>query len=253
MSASVKNMSLYIPHVFANIGKDKIIEAFEKLDIGKIKNIDYVSKMGKNSEAYNAVYIHFENWYNNTAAQHFQDRVKDPKKEARLVYEDPWFWIVLENKAKKHTSGDRKSRIDVGTLSNNNNKKEAVASVVPVSVTPVEKEVQHQVVDAKGLTEEDYQHMDEFEKEIQDLYFQDNEHMDVFDKRYVQILEQENQYMRTQIKNTELFYCEKFGRSEHQTNMLLDEICCLKNELEYLRNLQTSENSSYVADSSMYY
>jgi hypothetical protein len=61
MSASVKNMSLYIPHVFANIGKDKIIEAFEKLDIGKIKNIDFVSKMGKNSEAYNAVYIHFEN------------------------------------------------------------------------------------------------------------------------------------------------------------------------------------------------
>jgi hypothetical protein len=32
---------------------------------------------------------------------HFQERVTNPDKEARIVYDEPWFWIVLENTAVK--------------------------------------------------------------------------------------------------------------------------------------------------------
>lgn len=107
--SSISNMSLYIPHVFGNISKEQVAETFEKLKIGKVNNIDFVQKMGK--EIYNAAYIHFEYWYDNTAARNFQERVLNPEKEARIIYDEPWYWIVLENNAKKHVSGDRKPRI----------------------------------------------------------------------------------------------------------------------------------------------
>lgn len=92
----MENISLYIPHVFKNITSDRIVQIFESLRIGKVNYIDLVSKVGKNGYYY-SVYVHFDYWYDNVAARNFQKRVLDPKKEARLVYDDPWYWIVLEN------------------------------------------------------------------------------------------------------------------------------------------------------------
>ena len=43
MSAVIENISLYIPHIFANIGKEQIEEVFENLKIGKVKNIDLIA------------------------------------------------------------------------------------------------------------------------------------------------------------------------------------------------------------------
>ena len=111
--SSIINMSLYIPHVFANISKEFIAETFEKLRIGKVNKIDFVYKLGKDAP-YNTAYVHFEYWYDNTAAYNFQERVMNPEKEAKIIYDEPWYWIVLENKAKKHVSGDRKQRIALG-------------------------------------------------------------------------------------------------------------------------------------------
>lgn len=109
MSAST-TMSLYIPHVFANITEERIATIFHKLRLGKVARVDLVAKMGHNNMTYNAAYIHFDYWYNSVAARNFQEKVLDPNAEARLVYDDPWFWVVLENKAEKHVSGDRKLR-----------------------------------------------------------------------------------------------------------------------------------------------
>ena len=109
--STINNISIYIPHVFANIDKDRVSDAFESQGIGKVKNVDFVGKFGKEGYAFNAVYVHFEYWYNSSVARNFQERVLNPNKEARIVYEDPWYWIVLENKAKKHTSGSRKVRL----------------------------------------------------------------------------------------------------------------------------------------------
>jgi hypothetical protein len=109
---SIINISLYIPRVFANISKERVRIVFEELTIGKVSNIDFVSKMCDQTHTqYNGVYVHFEYWYDNTVSRNFQERVLDPNREARIVYDDPWFWIVLENKAKKYVSADRKPRI----------------------------------------------------------------------------------------------------------------------------------------------
>jgi hypothetical protein len=93
-----KNISLYIPHVFSNISLDRIANIFKILRIGKVRQIDLVLNKGKKRQRYNAAYIHFEYWYDNVAARNFQERVRNPNKEARIIYDDPWYWIVLENK-----------------------------------------------------------------------------------------------------------------------------------------------------------
>ena len=95
------NLSLYIPRVFPNINKKKIIEIFHKLRIGRVAYIDLQRKIGRNGKPYNSVFVHFEFWYDNVAARNFQARVLNPAEEAHLVYDDPWHWVVLENKPRK--------------------------------------------------------------------------------------------------------------------------------------------------------
>jgi len=101
MSAQLANMSLYIPRVFPNYDGEAIAKVFESLRLGKVNRIDFVPKTGRDGKGYNAVYVHFEQWYDNVAARNFQARVVDPEQEARIVYDDPWFWIVFENKSQK--------------------------------------------------------------------------------------------------------------------------------------------------------
>ena len=110
------NMSIYIPRVFANINKERIAYVFECLRLGKVSNVDFVAKFDHNNDMYNAVYVHFAYWYSNDASRNFQERLMNPEKETRVVYDDPWYWIVLENKGIKHVSGDRKERIFIDQI-----------------------------------------------------------------------------------------------------------------------------------------
>ena len=117
MSPSI--MSLYIPYVFSNVTKDKIIYTFEfHLRLGHIKDVDLVGKIDKKGKTYYSAYIYFEEWYNNDKAARFIERIKNPSQETRVVYDtpEPWFWVVLENTSKKVAPGQRKLCIDVINL-----------------------------------------------------------------------------------------------------------------------------------------
>ena len=98
---SSTNLSLYIPHVFLNLNESFIADMFESLRIGRVDRVDFVRKSDRYGKPYNAAYIHFAEWYTGPAVENFVERVKNPAKEARIVYEDPWYWIVLENTGKK--------------------------------------------------------------------------------------------------------------------------------------------------------
>ena len=113
INQSITNMSLFIPHVFSNISAERITAAFQDNDIGQVSHIDLVSKMDKNGQIYNSAYVHFAFWYQNSTALNFQERVINPNQQAKLVYDDPWFWIVLKNSTEKHESGARKTRLDL--------------------------------------------------------------------------------------------------------------------------------------------
>jgi hypothetical protein len=111
------NLSLYIPRVFANITKDRIAHIFESLNFGYVSRVDLVGKESADGKHYNSAYVHFDEWFDTTANRAFQDRVIDPSREARVVYDDPWYWIVLENMGKKQVAGDRKPRIEIQSKS----------------------------------------------------------------------------------------------------------------------------------------
>ena len=94
----MSNYSIYIPRVFNNISNQKIISAFEKYDIGTISSIDVTRKTGLDSNCYKVVFVHFSHWNeDNSAACNLRERIENPDKEARLVYDDPWYWILLPN------------------------------------------------------------------------------------------------------------------------------------------------------------
>jgi hypothetical protein len=83
-----------------NIPIHKIKNSFEKLDLGKIKRIDSVIKKSRKGYDYRIAFIHFEYWnMNNIAAINLREKIENPNKEAKLVYDDPWYWLLLPNKS----------------------------------------------------------------------------------------------------------------------------------------------------------
>jgi hypothetical protein len=210
MSTEFKNISLYIPHIFANYTKDMVAKAFEILNIGKINHIDFITKMSASGE-YNAAYIHFDHWFDTIAARNFQSKVLDSTKEARLMYEDPWYWIVLENKARKFTPGDRKPRIVIDAPS---------ISAVKTTPKPAPREAPNAPVKMSSNSDcniasckpvnlnnvfddlEEEAQMDEIERIMEE----EEQYMQNIETQYVQTLEEENNALRVELEQLRLGY-----------------------------------------------
>jgi len=89
--------SICIPRIFNNIPNSKIIKTFEGLDLGKVKCIDIIMKTGVNNEKIKMAFVHFSEWYNNPAANNLRKKIENPNYEAKVMYDDPWYWILLPN------------------------------------------------------------------------------------------------------------------------------------------------------------
>jgi hypothetical protein len=252
-------MSLYIPHVFSNISCEKIIKTFESLGLGRVEKVDLVLKIGNTGE-YNAAYIHFEYWYKTDAAQNFQARVKNPDKEARLVYDDPWYWIVLENKSRKFVSGSRKERLNIQTsgfetpakqLSNQDfadmfrapskATRPAVESMVNLDALcrnlTLDFEGRHDI-EAQIETQSDESSEDSLFAELDTLMNEDDSHLISIDGRYIKDLEIENEQLRNATRRYYeqcTGYFVECGFSQHRIVLLEDEVSCLKAELALLK------------------
>ena len=97
MSSFNPIMSLYIPYVFTYITQKQIAQTFERLDMGIVKRVDLVPHAQKK---YNVAYIHFDIWYENPTTISFQEVILNNIKQQRLIYDDPHYWIILENKSE---------------------------------------------------------------------------------------------------------------------------------------------------------
>jgi hypothetical protein len=242
MSATIQNISLYIPHIFANYTKEDVAKVFDDQNIGNVKNIDFVSKMSQDGKVYNAAYIHFEEWYNTIVSRNFQARVLDTSKEARLMYEEPWYWIVLENKARKFVPGERKPRIIIDAESAplpSTPVKATIADSIDWTMAPVKGKAPKKVVTSlpvptkldftepfpalssakkvptpsvneeemawvDSLMEEQDAQMDELEAAMEE---EDNCLISV-DRRYIQALEEENANCRLLCDQYFAEYCK---------------------------------------------
>ena len=103
-----QSYSILIPHVFMNISNETIVNAFEKYNLGKIDQIDSVIKTSHEGYNYRMVFVHFKYWnMNNNVAVNLKYKIEDPNKEARLVYDDPWYWLLLPAKKTENKTIQR--------------------------------------------------------------------------------------------------------------------------------------------------
>lgn len=200
--SAIKNISLYIPHVFANYSKEDIARVFNDF-IGSVKTIDLVVKRGKDGKTFNAAYIHFRSWHNTVATQNFQDRVLDPNQEARIVYDDPWYWICLENKSRKVAPHQRKLRLDIGEQS-------TIATTDAGILTPVKakKNIQTPNAPVKSarpleFTNAEIEELEAAFEAHQATVEREDQYLVSVDSRYIQILENENVALRNSVANLE--------------------------------------------------
>ena len=101
-SISSSNFSVFIPYVFANITPERITHVFETNNLGYVQRVDLVKMIDHKGKMYYRAYVHFDTWFDNTIADNFKGRVLSGG--TRLVYDDPWFWVVLQNTGTKYVS-----------------------------------------------------------------------------------------------------------------------------------------------------
>jgi hypothetical protein len=82
---------------------------------GTVSQVDFVAKQDRLGKDFNAVYLHFSCLKSDS----FKTCVEKGATNGgiQILHDEPWYWIVLPNKAKKHIPGDRKPRIDLGDAS----------------------------------------------------------------------------------------------------------------------------------------
>ena len=211
MSSPIANISLYIPDVFANISKNMIADTFEDLRIGNVKRVDLINKRGSTGN-FNAVYIHFNHWYDNISAHNFQERVLDPNMEARIVYDEPWHWIVLENKTKKVDSTKRKPCVNLDVLNQ-------------LMTPPARKMMNNQDFADLICAPQKVKLISAKNKETE--YLEICRKIQFEEPIFVTLDEVVEENIKVKAELGE--YMERFGRLEHQYNMLMDENITLQN------------------------
>lgn len=135
--SAIKNISLFVPHVFPNFTRDYVAESFA--EFGVVDRVDFVAKQDRNGKNYNAAYIHFKKWYNNQANREFQSTIIEYGSDKWYHDDSEYYWIVLENTAKKHVPGERKPRIDLGDMKTS----EKPISSMKTPEKPVLKRTEH--------------------------------------------------------------------------------------------------------------
>lgn len=110
-------MSLYIPRVFLNITEQQISNVFRHY--GEVSQVDFVY-MDKSDKPYNSVYIYFNYWYNTEEAVYIQSQLTGPEKKVHIVYDNPWYWIVLENHGKRPICVDEYDKLQHKTVTFSN-------------------------------------------------------------------------------------------------------------------------------------
>ncbi len=197
-------VSLYIPYVFNGLDKDYV--AYEFGNFGEVSHVDFVAKQDRNGKMYNSVYVHFNYWYSTKTAVDFYNKVMDETREARLYYDDCWYWTVLPNHSKKHIPGERKQKLSLGdmkSISINNIESDNVDDKIELNNKPTYADIVCQDERRENVDE-----ITDFEtvinREMDDLEtFLESEdsHLISIDGRYVQHLERENNEMALEIRN----------------------------------------------------
>ena len=216
--SAIKNISLFVPHVFPNFTQKYVAEAFAEL--GDVDRVDFVAKQDRDGKPYNAAYIHFKTWYDNYDAIKMRCKIETAGKAEFYHDDSEYYWIVLPNTAKKHVPGERKPRIDLGesksvsvkavektpeklvsqTACPGAPKKPSYAQIATKPIAPalepaIEKCCTKLFDEFDAEASEEAANMEEIEAELE----AEDENLVSIDWRYVQAVEQENMWLHAEV------------------------------------------------------
>ena len=96
------NLSIYIPRVFHNITEERIMNCFKTLNIGVVSRVDLVDRESdQNDDKTRMAFIHFKSWSDSLSSKNLREKILNPQEVAKIVYDDPYYWILLPNKNPK--------------------------------------------------------------------------------------------------------------------------------------------------------
>jgi hypothetical protein len=106
-----QTLSLKIPRVFPQwIDEQVMIDIFHSQHIGRVYKVSIIrmpDSKKKSIPIYQA-YVYFSAWYDTVIAYNFQQRIFGADAQARVVYDDPWYWVVFENKTRRLSNNDKR-------------------------------------------------------------------------------------------------------------------------------------------------
>ena len=227
------NMSLYIPHVFTYISTERIKHVVESY-LGKVSRIDLVAMCSMDGNHYNSAYIHMSEWYDTQTVANFQGKVQDPYKQAKLVYNDPYYWIVIENTSKHPNRLKRKLTLNV-----------EIGCQTPEPESPdTNRCLEPPAAPQKPMTNKDFSDLykvkktlfpafesniekERFMEQVEELMDEDDKYLVKIDSRYVKSLEDE---VKDLIERTNQWYAQaahyfgSAGTYNYEDNRLNQEI-----------------------------
>ena len=106
-----QGLSLMIPRVFPQwIDEQKIIDVFHQQHLGRVYKVSIIRMPDSKKRSFPIyqAFIYFSAWYENEIAYNFQQRIFGPRAQARIVYDDPWFWVAFENKKRRLSNNDKR-------------------------------------------------------------------------------------------------------------------------------------------------
>lgn len=112
MSTPVFSYSAFIPRVFSNITEARIVDAFDKLQIGSVNRVDLIHKTSKTGDAYNMAFVHFAMIYNTSAGETFRRELEGSDRKTKVMYDDPWFWNILPFEQKETRPRPEEARVN---------------------------------------------------------------------------------------------------------------------------------------------
>ena len=96
------NLSIYIPRIFNNITVERIRNCFHSLSIGVVSRIDLIDRdSDQHDNKTRMAFVHFKSWCDNPSSKNLREKIQNPKEMAKIVYDDPYYWILLPNKNPK--------------------------------------------------------------------------------------------------------------------------------------------------------
>ena len=106
-----QGLSLTIPRVFPQyVDEEAMIDIFDRQQLGRVYKVNMIHMKGESRRRGHPMYkavVYFSVWYDNIIAYNFQQRIFT-QGDARVVYDDPWFWVAMENKEQRLSNNDKR-------------------------------------------------------------------------------------------------------------------------------------------------